>query len=157
MTGRVASRVAFAVVAGLGLVLVLGGCVIRPTGPTAGTGAYYAAQPQPVVVAQPQPVVVQPAPVVVQPAPVVVSRPPVVVYRAPSPVRTPVRVYAAGVPIRPASYPVYSGYSPYPVYPTYGYPCMPGTTRVCEAYCGSGYQVCSADGSGWSACIEGGY
>ena len=80
--------------------------------------------------------VYRPAPVVVsQPAPVVVYRRATYTYPAPSPVIRPVRYVSP--------------------YVSRARTCVPGTTRVCDAYCGSGIQYCNADGYGWGGCVEG--
>ena len=121
------------VLVGVGALLLLGGCVVRSA-------------PQPVVPREGY--VLQAAPVYPS-QPGLVQQPPIVVYH-PSPVavRAPVRYYASGVPVG-----VY--YQPRYVGGTYAMVCNPGSTRVCEAYCGSGYQQCSPDGGSWGPCIEG--
>lgn len=108
------------------------GCFVRPSQQyeTVQTQSVVLSQPSQVVYTQPQPVVVQRPTVYVRQQPIYVS--------APSGVLTPVRV---SVPSQ-----VYSAYA--------GHHCVPGTTRICEAYCGSGVQYCNPDGYSWGSCIE---
>ena len=131
--------------ASLSLIVLLGGCFVRPTQlGTVHTQAVVVQQPAQVVYRQPvyrQPVVVQrPATIVYRTAPVVYRTSPVVI-RRPSSVMTPIRM---SVPAQ-----VYNR--------NFGSQCVPGTSRQCYAYCGYGVQHCNGNGSGWGTCIEGGY
>ena len=119
----------------LSLLVLMGGCVVRPT-----QQPYQTVQTQSYVVQQPQQVVYT-RPVVVQRPVSVVYRTAPIVYTSPSRVMTPVRV---SVPSQ-----VY--------YRNVGSQCVPGTSRQCYAYCGYGVQYCSGDGMSWGTCIEGGY
>lgn len=130
----------------LSLIVLLGGCMVRPTQPlgTVHTRSVVLQQPAQVVYRQPvyrQPVVVQrPATIVYRTAPVVYRTAPVVIRQASS-VMTPVRM---SVPAQ-----VYNR--------NIGSQCVPGTSRQCYAYCGYGVQHCNGNGTGWGSCIEGRY